>query len=121
LKYLVSYAQLMRNYFINMVFPDILSDLIKVDAEPENADLNNLGSKMILITCLIVKNSEFPQMVSTDEISEEQLKKAKEIILTDDFRSRFEALCQMDIIPEIDISEIKLIKMALIDPLVTNN
>jgi hypothetical protein len=121
LKYLVSYAQLMRNYFINMVFPDILSDLIKVDAEPENADLNNLGSKMILITCLIVKNSEFPQMVSTDEISEEQLNKAKEIILTDDFRSRFEALCQMDIIPEIDISEIKLIKMALIDPLVTNN
>lgn len=27
LKYLVSYAQLMRNYFVNMVFQDIVTEL----------------------------------------------------------------------------------------------
>lgn len=43
LKYLVSYAQLMRNYFINMVFYDIMSELIRTDSQPENADLLNLG------------------------------------------------------------------------------
>ena len=43
LKYLVSYAQLMRNYFVNMVFPDIVAELERIDGEAENADLNNLG------------------------------------------------------------------------------
>jgi len=54
LKYLVSYAQLMRNYFVNMVFPDIVSELISIDELPENQDLENLGHKMILIACMIV-------------------------------------------------------------------
>ena len=41
LKYLVSYAQLMRNYFINMVFSDITAELIRIDGE--ELDLDNLG------------------------------------------------------------------------------
>lgn len=55
LKYLVSYAQLMRNYFINMVFHDIMCELVRTDSDPENVDLLNLGQKMILITALIVR------------------------------------------------------------------
>lgn len=93
-----------------MVFPDIVGDLVSSDSLPENADLENLGHKMILITCLIVKNTEFPRINQPDEINEELLDKAKELILTDDFRARFESLCQMDIIPEIEIGEIKHIK-----------
>jgi hypothetical protein len=76
---------------------------------------------MILITCLIVNNNEFPHIASPVVILKEDLDRAKEVILTDDFRHRFESLCQMDIIPEIDISEIKHIKTQLIDPLLTNN
>ena len=49
------------------------------------------------------------------------IERAIELILTDDFRVKFESLCQMDIIPDIDISEIKHIKTQLIDPLLTNN
>ena len=55
LKYLVSYAQLMRNYFVNMVFPDISAELIGVDELPENVDIDNLGQKLILVSCMIVQ------------------------------------------------------------------
>lgn len=40
MKYLVSYAQLMHNYFVNMVFVDIQRELERVDALEENADMN---------------------------------------------------------------------------------
>ena len=52
LKYLVSYAQLMRNYFVNMVFADITAELKRIDQEEQ--ELQNLGQKMMVITCLIV-------------------------------------------------------------------
>ena len=58
LKYLVSYSQLMRNYFHNMVFKDIVQELVRLDGEEENADLEHLGKKMILITCMIVSPSK---------------------------------------------------------------
>ena len=54
MKYLVSYAQLMRNYFVNMVLADICQELKTVDEAPENADLENLGAKLVLIVHLIV-------------------------------------------------------------------
>lgn len=59
MKYLVSYAQLMRNYFVNMVFSDICQELKNVDEAPENADLENLGAKLILIVHLIVCPNKF--------------------------------------------------------------
>ena len=53
MKYLVSYAQLMHNYFVNMVFDDIKAELERVENLEENADLNKLGSK-ILFTVVII-------------------------------------------------------------------
>ena len=44
----------MRNYFVNMVFPDISTELVRIDREEGNQDLENLGEKLILITCMIV-------------------------------------------------------------------
>jgi hypothetical protein len=44
----------MRNYFQNMVFADIVGELKRLDELEENADLNNLGSKMLVTTCMIV-------------------------------------------------------------------
>jgi hypothetical protein len=110
LKYLVSYAQLMRNYFINMVFHDIMSELIRTDSHPENADLFNLGQKMILISALIVRNQDFPRIESVEAITPEQLVRGCQVVLTDEFRRDFESMCQMDFIPEIEIGEIKHIK-----------
>ena len=54
MKYLVSYAELMRNYFVNMIFGDIQDELERIDNIPENQNLQNLGQKLILIVCLIV-------------------------------------------------------------------
>ena len=54
LKYLISYAQLMRNYFQNMVFADIAGEMKRLDELEENADLNNLGRKIVVVTCMIV-------------------------------------------------------------------
>jgi hypothetical protein len=39
MKYLVSYAELMRNYFVNMIFGDIQDELERIDNIPENQDL----------------------------------------------------------------------------------
>ena len=44
----------MRNYFVNMVFTDLVKELETTDNNEENADLNNLGHKMMIITCMIV-------------------------------------------------------------------
>jgi len=52
----------MRNYLVNMVFADVVGELIRVDSDPENLDLGQLGHKIILITCLIVKNNDFPRI-----------------------------------------------------------
>ena len=46
IKYLVSYAALMRNYFIHMNFEDIVQDLFTRDDET--------GKKILLIACMIV-------------------------------------------------------------------
>lgn len=49
IKYLVSYATLMRNYFIHMNFEDIVQDLYARD-EPK-------AKEILLITCMIVAPS----------------------------------------------------------------
>ena len=36
MKYLVSYAELMRNYFVNMIFSDIQEELEKIDLHTDN-------------------------------------------------------------------------------------
>ena len=46
IKYLVSYAALMRNYFIHMNFEDIITDL--------NQRNDALGKKILLVACMIV-------------------------------------------------------------------
>jgi hypothetical protein len=44
----------MRNYFQNMVFTDIANEMKRLDGLEENQDLNNLGRKIIVVTCMIV-------------------------------------------------------------------
>ena len=111
----------MRNYFVNMVFPDIVSELISIDELPENQDLQNLGHKMILIACMIVQPDVMPKLNSAEEITLDIELKAKEVMLTPEFTINFNNLCQMDVIPEIDVSFIKHIKLNFIDILLTNN
>ena len=103
LKYLVSYAQLMRNYFVNMVFADILGELVRIDEAEENADLNNLGQKMIVITCMIVSPGSLGDIPTANEITSENITQAKELMLSDPFKEKFRNMCGMDIIPEITI------------------
>lgn len=93
----------MRNYFLNMVFEDIATELEHQDADPANADLNNLGQKMLLITAFIVQNTEMPQIASHEVIEASHFQRAKEVLLTDKFKVEFQNMCQMDVIPEIDI------------------
>ena len=62
MKYLVSYAQLMHNYFTNMVFADIRAELLRVESLPENEDLHKLGSKLLVIVALVTMPSLFEQI-----------------------------------------------------------
>ena len=120
MKYLVSYAQLMRNYFVNMVFSDIKQELQSIDEAPENADLENLGAKLMLIVYMIVlPNKIDPSPDSVDAITDEHLNQAKEAIDSAEFQEKFRGMCQMDVIPDVTLNQIKVVKGGLIDPLLT--
>ena len=75
----------MRNYFVNMVFEDIVAELCRIDLDPANQDLNQLGQKMILITCMIVCPGHIGPIESTQAITEDHLQLAHDIMLTSDF------------------------------------
>mmetsp|Transcript_14438 Transcript_14438/g.22383 ORF Transcript_14438/g.22383 Transcript_14438/m.22383 type:complete len:155 (+) Transcript_14438:158-622(+) len=69
LKYLVQYATLMRNYSLNMNFAEIVTELRRIDDQEENADLEHLGKKLLLVTCMIVSPSKVAQpLTKADQI-----------------------------------------------------
>lgn len=108
----------MRNYFVNMVFPDISAELVRIDREEGNQDLENLGEKLILITCMIVtptRVNEVGELKQVADITEQHLTKATEIMITDEFSNGFRNMCQMDTIPDINLQQIKLVKTEFID------
>ena len=75
----------MRNYFVNLVFVDLVKELEILDNAPENADLNFLGHKMMIITCLIVDKSKLPNVQSVDDITPELFPIAREVLLSEAF------------------------------------
>ena len=69
--------------------------------------------------CLIVCpdfTQEPPQIVS--EITDLHLQSAKELVQTQTFKDKFRLMCQMDVIPDITLNQIRNIKENLIDPLI---
>ena len=52
LKYLVSYATLMRNYFLHMNFEDIINDLLHTVRDDATVTLK--GKQLIVIATMIV-------------------------------------------------------------------
>ena len=46
IKYLVSYATLMRNYFLNMNFDEIIQDVFSRD--------DDKGKQILLVSCMLV-------------------------------------------------------------------
>jgi|APSaa5957512535_1039671.scaffolds.fasta_scaffold169037_1 hypothetical protein len=59
---------------------------------------------MILITVMIVCPGQVDEINQVNEINEEHLKKAQEIMLSDTFKENFRNMCQMDVIPDINIT-----------------
>ena len=93
----------MRNYFLNMVFADIVGELKRLDSLEENADLNNLGQKMGVITCLIVSPDTIGSIECAANITEEHINLSNEILVTPRFAELFRNMCQMDSIPDINL------------------
>lgn len=93
LKYLVSYAQLMRNYFQNMVFTDIANEMKRLDGLEENQDLNNLGRKIIVVTCMIVCPETIGQIDCINDLTDDHLALGSEIVTTERFNELFRNMC----------------------------
>ena len=93
-----------------MVFSDIVGELKRLDELEENADLNNLGQKMLVITCLIVCPETTGSIDNSGELNEEHMTLANEIVITPRFAELFRNMCQMDSIPDINLSQIKHVK-----------
>lgn len=66
LRYLVSYAQLMRNYFLNMNFEDVVQDLMYSAREDESLDLK--GKQLVMIACMIVSPSQLVRYYSLTSV-----------------------------------------------------
>ena len=58
--------------------------------------------------------------LDADAITPECLAIAKEQLATDEFTLKFRGMCQMDVIPEISLGQIKDVKTNLVDPWITN-
>lgn len=52
-------------------------------------------------------------------MDEEVLKFAEDFLSSEEFRSKFEVICQMDSIPEVSLSQMKNIKGKLMEELIT--
>lgn len=79
----------MRNYFQNMVFADIVAELKRIDGEAENADLDNLGQKMMIITAMIVCPKATEGIDTIEMMTEEAMNKACELVVTEEFSNKF--------------------------------
>ena len=73
-----------------MVFGDIVAELKRLDGEAENADLNNLGQKMILITTMIVCSSQTEGIDTIEAMTEDVMQKACDVVVTDEFSNKFQ-------------------------------
>ena len=61
LKYLVSYATLMRNYFLHMNFEDIINDLLNTVRDDATVTLK--GKQLIVIATMIVAPSAYVSLL----------------------------------------------------------
>jgi hypothetical protein len=93
-----------------MIFTDIVGELKRLDELEENADLNNLGQKMLVMTCLIVCPETTGSIESSADLNEEHMNLANEIVITPKFAELFRNMCQMESIPDINLSQIKHVK-----------
>jgi hypothetical protein len=56
---------------------------------------------------------------SVQEITPEHLETAQAFMVTPEFSEKFKAICEMATLPEISLSEMKVLKRDLIDKVVT--
>ena len=70
----------MRNYFVNMVFADIVSELQRIDAE--EADLSMLGHKMMAITVMLVLPTKLPRIESAQHLTEDHFTTSRETMVS---------------------------------------
>ena len=111
MKYLVSYAELMRNYFMHMNFADIVTELKNTD-DPR-------ALQLLLICAFVVGPTQIQYPETLEQMSEEEYEFAEQFILSDIFREKFTVICQMDTMPEVTLAQLKVIKSNLMDNLIT--
>ena len=121
LKYLVSYSQLMRNYYLNMVLSDIAPELKRIDELPENQDLDSLGVRLLVAACLIAIPTKVRALCFATDITESDRVRAYEMITSEEFKEGFKNLSMSNYLPSYTLEEIKHLKAYFIDPLVNNN
>lgn len=76
---------------------------------------------MLVITCLIVCPETIGSVAGSQELSQEHMNLASEIVVTQRFAELFRNMCHMDSIPDINLQQIKFVKSEFIDTLLTNN
>lgn len=76
---------------------------------------------MVVITCMIVSPGVMGELSNAADITDEHLVLARETMISPVFKDNFRNMCGMDIIPEITIGQIKVVKAAFVDALLTNN
>ena len=54
-----------------------------------------------------------------EDITEEHLLAAQQFLISDQFREKFQSICEMDAIPEVSLSQMKVIKAEFMDHVIT--
>lgn len=59
---------------------------------------------MMAITCMVVCPGTIGEVQTVGELTDEHLSKAKDVMLSSTFKDNFRNMCQMDVIPDINIT-----------------
>ena len=92
LRYLNQYATLLENYFSNLNFSDIITE---IDASEQR----DAGRKLAFLVCYIISSGSLGGVEDASGVTEEMMDEACNDMGTDEFKEKFFDACQLDTMP----------------------
>jgi hypothetical protein len=106
IKYLTSYASLLNQYFLNLNFREVVSDVVSTG--------DTRGLMILLITCMVIKPQEFIP-ANIESISGDLFERAVEYMQSDEFEDIYKRISQIDTIPKLSFQQMRQIKTEYMD------
>lgn len=86
LRYLNQYATLLENYFSNLSFGDIITEI-------DGSEQRDAGRKLVFLVCYVISCGSRGGVESAEGVTEEMMDEACEEMGTEEFKEKFYEAC----------------------------